>query len=153
MSICVIGVLNLISAVFLIPLAAWSRVNMFFGFIVTGFTAKATTLLVAAISGYVGISLLRLSNAGRRLAVAVNCLWLLNVVIMWFTPNRLREYLGLYQQNFAVGATGAAPTETATFIRWSMLISAVGIAVTLYFLITRASAFRAEALQIDSPAQ
>ena len=151
LSIFVIAVLNLAGGIFAIPFAAWVPANLFFGFLVTGTAAKAITLLIGVLGVYVGIALLRLSSSGRRLAIAVNCLWLLNSVILCFAPNRMQQYFALYDQSLGTPTPYAThPESMIPFMRISMSIGIAVIAVILYFLVARASAFRTEAAPVDS---
>jgi len=154
LSIFVIAMLSLLGAIFLIPFAFWSRANMFFGFIVTGYACKVITLLTGALGVYVGIALLRLSDTGRRVAIAINFVYLANTLVFWFAPNRVRQYFELYEQMAGAAAPSAMPPETMiTFMRYSMLLGVAAIAVNLYFLVTRAGAFRAESQQLTAIAQ
>jgi hypothetical protein len=154
LSILVIAAFSLFGAIFLVPFAFWTRANIFFGFIVTGYACKVITLLMGALGVYVGIALLRLSDMGRRVAIAANFVYLANTVVFWFVPNRVHQYFELYGQMVGAPASSAmAPETTVTFMRYSMLLGVAVIGVNLYFLVTRAGAFRAESAQVTSFAQ
>ena len=69
-------------------------------------------------------------------------------------PNRVHQYFELYEQMVGAPASSAiAPETTVTFMRYSMLLGVAVIGVNLYFLVTRAGAFRAESAQFTSFAQ
>ena len=153
LSIAAIGVWNLLGAVFFIPFAFWSRANLFFGFIVTGYASKLITSLIGVLGIWVGIALLRLSNLGRRVAIVVNWLWLLNAVILWFVPNRVRQYYEIYGQTFAMPPQSASPPELLdTYMRFGGLVGAITSAAMLYFLVSRADAFQPDTGSTSSPA-
>jgi hypothetical protein len=102
----------------------------------------------------VGIALLRLSNLARRVAIVVNCLWLLNAVILWFVPNRVRQYYEIYGQTFAVPPQSApSPDLLLTYMRFGGLIGVITTVAMLYFLVTRADAFQPESVGTALPAQ
>ena len=81
LSILVIAAFSLFGTIVLIPFAFWLPANIFFGFIVTGYACKVITLLMGALGVYVGIALLRLSDMGRRVAIAANFVYLANTVV------------------------------------------------------------------------
>jgi hypothetical protein len=154
LSIAAIGVWNLLGGLFLIPFAFWSPANIFFGFVVTGYASKVMTLLIGVLGICVGIALLRLSNLARRVAIVVNCLWLLNAVILWFVPNRVRQYYEIYGQTFAVPPQSApSPDLLLTYMRFGGLIGVITTVAMLYFLVTRADAFQPETAGTALPAQ
>jgi hypothetical protein len=154
LSILVIAAFSLFGAIVLIPFAFWLPANIFFGFIVTGYACKVITLLLGALDVYVGIALLRLSEMGRRVAIAANFVYLANTVVFWFVPNRVHQYFELYGQMVGAPASSAmAPYTTVTYMRYGVLLGVAEIGVNLYFLVTRAGAFRAESAQFTSFAQ
>jgi hypothetical protein len=82
---------------------------------------------------------------GRRVAIAANLVYLANTVVFWFVPNRVHQYFELYGQMVGAPVSSAMAPETAvTYMRYSMLMGVAVIGVNLYFLVTRAGAFRTE---------
>jgi hypothetical protein len=143
LSIVVIGVMDLLGSLFLLPMAFWTPATMFAGVILTGFAAKAVTFLTGAVGLYVGVGLLRLSNIARLAAIALHCWHIVNVIVMVLIPSRLAEYMRIFLDAWSHGAQSPAyPPMTATLMRASVFLAAFVPLVVLYFLVTRANAFR-----------
>jgi hypothetical protein len=117
---------------------------MFFGIIFTGKAATLAMLVLGAIQAYVGVALLKLSNQGRLVAVALQCLILLNAATMLMLPgDRLARYLAIFQQAWGQQMSSAMQQQAVSSpFRLIMMLAAPLPVVFLYFLLTRASAFR-----------
>jgi uncharacterized membrane protein len=142
-SMVVIAALNLIGGAFGLLIALWVPANVFLGFTVVGLGAKLLTLLVAATGLYVGVGLLRLSNLARLFAIGLGCFHLVNIVVLSVMPGTMRNYLAHYSS--WMNPTQPAPelAAGATLLRAIFAVTLLFQFIILYFLVTRASAFRA----------
>jgi hypothetical protein len=141
MSIAIIGGLQLLGGVLMLPMAFWTPANVFLGVILTGWTAKLFTAGFGLVAIYVGVALWRLSNSGRLIAIAVQCVSLINVLVMVLMPHRLSQYMSAVESSLA-SPRAAIEQFSGTVLRISGLLCAVMVLIILYFLVTRAYAFR-----------
>jgi hypothetical protein len=110
----------------------------FFGWLAKGWTAAAVMTLWAAVQFYLGAALLELNDAARRWAIAFCVFASANALASALLPGPVRELqievyrslrLGLPADAYSPGVLGA-------------LMGAVAMALPLWFLVRRRSAFR-----------
>jgi len=141
LSIAVIGSLQLLGGVFMLPMAAWIPANMLFGVVLTGWMAKLFTAGFGLLAIYIGVALWRLSPTGRLVAIAIQCLGLVNSIIMALVPHRLSQYMSALENKVSHPAATAQQFSESVLRMFSFLGVAM-LLITLYFLVTRAYAFR-----------
>jgi hypothetical protein len=142
LSIAIIGGLSILGAVCCWPSLLLRTPMLLFGFSLTGLGAMVVTLLIGFANGYVGVALLRLQNTGRKAAIALQCLWLVNGFAFLLTPAaKFKDFFA--NMPLWVHPTPATPFESMLpvmqFGVWAGIITSL---VVLYFLITRGWAFR-----------
>ena len=114
----------------------------FFGFFVLGRTAELILLVWMAIQVIAAIGLLRLNNWARLVTIALQCLGILNIVLVIAIPgNRLRFQQVMNTIMASMNLQTPQPVPFA-FSAWiGMIASLPFFAVILWFLITRKRAF------------
>ena len=145
MSIAVIAGMQLVGGLFGLLFAAWTPANVFLGLVLTGIPAKLLALGTSALGIYIGVALLRLSNTGRLVAIGASCFWVVNGLLIVLLPNRFVEYMSYMGKS--MGQPGVAEWQQSSgtgMMRFVMVGSMALTAVILYFLVTRANAFREE---------
>jgi hypothetical protein len=151
-SIVVIAVLYLIGGAFGLAMSFWVPANIFLGIIATGVSAKLLTLVLALAGIYIGVGLLRLSENSRLLAVGMGCFHLINILVMALMPGTMRNYLAQYSAWMNLTPQAQQLAMTGPIMRWSFAIGLVSQLVLLYFLVTRAEAFRRGSRKTDETA-
>ncbi len=142
LSIAIIGGLSLLGAVCCWPSLLLRTPMLLFGFSLTGSGAMVATLLIGFANGYVGVALLRLQDTGRKAAIALQCLWLVNGFAFLLMP--AAKFRGFFaSMPLWAHPTPVIPFESMLplmrFGNWAGIITSL---VVLYFLITRGWAFR-----------
>jgi len=143
LSIAVIAGTQLLGGLGGLVFAAWIPATVFLGLVLTGISAKLFTLGTSAIGIYIGVALLRLSNTGRLVAIAMHCVWIGNALIIASLPNRFLEYMAYVAKSMGQPSSASQqfPVSGMRFISAGSMV--VGF-LALYFLVTRAYAFREE---------
>jgi hypothetical protein len=138
-SLALLGVLGSIPGLFL------NSPVLMFGFAVKGVAGKAVYGLLILLQLYIGIALLELKNTGRRVAIAMHSLWLLNGGILLLAPtDRLSRLIAEMPWGQA-HAQSTYEFDIGSLVRMTRGASTVGIVISiviLYYLITRGWAFR-----------
>jgi hypothetical protein len=144
LGIVVIAVLNLCGAIFVLPAAMWTPATLLFGVLITGRAATVVMIILGALQLYLGVALLKLHGLGRTVAIFANCLWLVNAAIFFLSPkNRMTEFLLAAEPSWGSQSAASLPPDAMwSVLRLCMVIAALALLVELYFLITRAKAFR-----------
>jgi len=143
LSIVVIAGLSLFGALGSLPGLFLKSPTLLFGHVFTGWSATAIFLILAVVQVFVGIALLRLQNYGRLLGIAVQCIVLINGVALYFIPvAQLQEFYSKMPLWTSGGATDITTGQMIVFLKIAMSAVVVSSLVILYFLITRAWAFR-----------
>jgi len=113
---------------------------MIFGFVIRGWTANFMYLLLTLAGLAAGIGLLRMRPAAHTLAVAYYVFSLLNLAASILLPGSFARMQALTQEMLPPGSpSGFEFTEQ--FFWFAMLLGLLGIAVPLWFLVTRRQAF------------
>jgi hypothetical protein len=115
-----------------------------FGVIVRGLPVRCIYLLFFALNLYLGIGLLRLAAAARRVAIGIYLFGCVNTLLFWVLPGRderfqivLTQSLGMWHLPNLNGQSPPFPGSA-----WIGTISSVAFsAIAIYFLVTRRSAF------------
>ena len=135
---------------FYLPANLWLRPPMIlFTKVLTGWASSAYLLVIAAVSLYVGIGLLRLKPAARSVGVYFFSFFLLNSIIAFLAPGsraRLHEILQRSREmypwmRFPSGQQFDFPFDMTPFLWIGLLVGVTASLLQLYFLITRKEAF------------
>ena len=99
-------------------------------------------LLIGLADVYVGVALLRLQEIGRKVAIVLHCLWLVNGFALLLTP--FAKFKGFYAQmpSWAQPTPAIALESMLPLMRFGVWAGIITSLVVLYFLITRGWAFR-----------
>jgi hypothetical protein len=141
LSIAIIGGLSILGAFYILLSLFLHMPTLLFGFLITGLGAIVSTLLIGLAQGYVGIALLRLQDIGRKVAIALHCLWLVNGFAL--LPMPIAKFESFFAGMPLWMNPRPMPLENMLpLMRFSACVSIITSLVVLYFLITRGWAFR-----------
>jgi hypothetical protein len=137
LSISIIGWYLLIGVVGMPLLAVLRMPAVFFGLIVTGWSALAIYTAYTAAAIYLGIGLLRLHERARRWSIVYFCVIAANTVVTLARPGIMQQMQRAMPGFFPPAA--AMPQLDRMWVYG--LISAVACAVPIWFLVRRRAAF------------
>jgi hypothetical protein len=141
LSIAIIGGLSILGAFYILLSLFLHMPTLLFGFLITGLGAIVSTLLIGLAQGYVGIALLRLQDIGRKIAIALQCLWLVNGFALLLMP--IAKFKSFFASMPLWMNPRPMPLENMLpLMRFSACVGIITSSVVLYFLITRGWAFR-----------
>lgn len=141
-SISVIGWLLIIGPCFLVPMLLLRLPILFLGQLLDGWRAGLFALALCATQLAAGVGLLRLRPWARVLAIGTFLFGILNCLTMALpgTATRFEHVNAVVQAR--MGSPMAASPEMAHFSMWAgAIFGVVGIAIQLWFVVTRKPAF------------
>jgi len=136
LSISIIGWWLLISGVICVLLSPLRMPVTVFLWIVSGWTAAAWYFVLGAFYTYIGYGLLRLNAMARLLAISLLSFGVVNGLVFYALPGRDAR-LATFMSKFLFTHL-APPTHFPVFM---LIPTLVGVALPLWFLITRKKAF------------
>ena len=143
LSITIIGGLMLLGPFFLLPTMLTGLPLLFLGQMLDGWRAVPLALTMSVVQGFAGVGLLRLRPWARNLAIGFFLLGFLNFLTMALPGSMAR----MEQFNASMYAKMGIPTmpgslEILHISLWAAVVfGAVGVAIQLWFVVTRKSAF------------
>lgn len=139
LSISIIGWLLLIGGVACVLMSPLRMPVSAFIWIVTGWSAAAWYIAFGIIYAYAGYGLLRLNPIARKIAIAVYCLGAINAIVFFVFPGSDARFERLMSR-FHFGTGSPPPLHFGAFM---IVPLTLGMALPLWFLITRRGAFQA----------
>lgn len=142
MSISIIGWWLLIGGVMSVLMSPLRMPASIFLWIVTGWSAAAWYITFGAVNAYAGYGLLRLNSTARKIAIAVLCLGAVNTLVFFLFPGS-EERLASMMSRIRFVPDTPTPIHFGAF----MIVPVVlGMAIPIWFLITRRRAFHSSEL-------
>jgi len=138
LSISIIGWWFLLAGIGTITAIPLRMPGSLFVWVVTGWSAAVCYLVFSALSAYVGYGLLRLNPIARVIGICWLCFGAVNGVVFFALPGhdaRIRNLMA----HFAWGQQSAPHAQFPPL--FYILVMVIGVAVPLWFLVTRKTAF------------
>jgi hypothetical protein len=117
---------------------------MLFGAILTGWTARLTYVVFAALQISAGTGVLRRQDPARLLAIGWFLLGIANLLLMVWLPGTAQR-LDTYQRMLGTPLAGTPAFDMVPFMQRTMPVWAICFAVPIWFLVRRRAAFQGDA--------
>jgi uncharacterized membrane protein (DUF2068 family) len=141
-SISIIAWFLLVSAFLFLPFALLVRSpQLLFGQLLTGVGAFALSTIYLLVIAYVGIGLLKLWPSARLVGIGYFAFGILNMAITWLRPGASELFQRMMAAQPRIFAAPPSMNFPEAFFKAIMIGTALTMAVPIYFLATRKSAF------------
>lgn len=140
--ISILAVLNLFGAVICLMYALLPIPAVILGFAFHGWAKFAIYLLFAAASGAIGWGLWRLQEWGRRLALGMLALGVVNSLVYMVRPSMMARYTAEINRSMGIAASPLSPAYQNTLLAFSMSITVLFLIAIAVVLIRYRAAFR-----------
>lgn len=138
LSISIIGWVFLVCGVFSVLMSPFRLPITLFVWVVTGWGAAASYVVFGSIYAAIGYGLLKLWPAARGSAIAVLCFGLVNGAVFFGLPGG-EARMEAFMSHYRFGAQ--APPPMPHFTPPMMIPGTIAVAIVMWFLIKRKSAF------------
>ncbi len=152
-SITVIAGFNLFGAIITIPLAVWFPAVLVIGQFITGKSAATYMILFGLAQIFIGVGLLKLWKSGRTAGILLNCYGLINAATLMLMSNQRLSEIELKIQQLLPTQWPTMPKMADASVSVLRCGTVAGMSlslVSLYFLVTRRSAFQPQAVELAS---
>ena len=150
LSISIIGWWLLVSGLFTLPFAFFHSPIVLMGWIVKGWAATATMIVLGVVYTVIGFELLKLNETARLSAIGLQLFFIINGVLMAVLPGSQQRFMEAMRASPFMTPNARVPALPA-FPTIIFLFTIPMLAVPLWFLFTRKKAFEHPSIEGGTP--